>query len=127
MAPPPDPPKKRIKPPGFEAAAAQYRAFKATPEGQEANRNTRRFLDSLGLNTWGYVIYRTVFTLNSDICFPLAIETLNAYVKVEVDRDLVGTQLDASVNQAVWDKWRGIVVDEKENEGKGVDHIRAAF
>src|ERR1700710_2945427 len=116
MAPPLDPPKKRVKPPGFEAAAAKYRAFKATPEGQEANRNTRRFLDSLGPNTWGYIIYRTVFTPDSNICFPLAIEKLNAYVKAEVDRDLVGTQLDAGVNHAVWNKWRGIVVDDKENE-----------
>ena len=106
---------------------AQLRAFAASPEGKEANRSTRQFLNSLGPTTWGYVIYRTVFTPDSDVSFPLAIEKLNAYVKAEVDRDLVGTQFDAGVNQAVWDKWRGIVVDDKENEGKGVDDIRAAF
>lgn len=129
MSQPPPPPRRRVKPPGFDAFALKYRAYKASPAGQEANRPVTKFLDSLGSSAWGYVIYRTVFTSESDKEVPLAIEKLNAFVKQEVEKDLVGTNWDKSVNERVWEKWRGQVVEEKGKglEGADVEGVRGMF
>lgn len=59
----------------------------------------------------------------------MAIEKLNAFVRKEVEKDLVVTDWDKSVNKRVWEKWRGEVVEERGNglEGAGVEGVRGVF
>ncbi len=118
------PRKKRERPPGWDEWAAQYRAFKATPEGREANRQLTRFLESLGRGQWGFVLYHTVFTAESDKEVPLAIEKLEAFVKKEVELDLKGTQLDPRTNERVCEKWQVEVVEAR---GRGLEGVRELF
>lgn len=44
-----------------------------------------------------------------------------------MDDDLEGKQFDRQVNQTIWERWRGVMIEDKENEDKEPDEIRALF
>ncbi|KAG4437951.1 hypothetical protein IFR05_006575 [Cadophora sp. M221] len=129
MAEPP-PRKKRVKPANYDIfAAAEYKIFRETAAGKEHNQPVRQFLDSLRGRRWGFVTYRTVPGPDAEAQVQAAIAKLNAVVKKEVEGNLSDAELDRSVNEKVWARWRGAMVEVMGNEEEpvGIDEVRAVF
>ncbi|KAL3421766.1 hypothetical protein PVAG01_05922 [Phlyctema vagabunda] len=103
---------------------------------REWTRPITKNLRSLNQATWGFVIFRTVYTPESDTRFPVFLERLGAYVKESIDAELRPTPymapstqpaLDSAPNEEMKRRFVNEVVQDRALDGAGTDEVRAAF
>lgn len=123
----------------FKEKMVEMRArLAAEPGRREHDRQTTRFLRDLNTPKWGYAIYRTVYTSESDVLFPLALAKLDAYVHHEIDWDLYDDSLvahtpekppyDPAPNREIRDRYESVVLEDMERyDGASMDSIREYF
>ena len=78
---------------------------------------------------WGYAIYRTVYTPESDILFPRVLEKLGAFIKREIESDLQDDPLfDPAPNHEVWSRYKSTIIDSRDElNGISLDDVRLQF
>ncbi|KAL5354596.1 hypothetical protein ACLOAV_000685 [Pseudogymnoascus australis] len=103
----------------------------------ERSRQERRFLRDCCPNYWGFAIYRTVYTPESDLLWEGTIAKLDEYVinsiwrsmeimnlKVEEGED----QLDPEPTREVCARYRNIIMSDKEKyDGASIDEVADHF
>ncbi|KFY01582.1 hypothetical protein V490_00846 [Pseudogymnoascus sp. VKM F-3557] len=114
----------------FKEKMVEMRAYLAAqPNRREHNRETTRFLRDLHTPKWGYAIYRTVYTPESDALFPLALAKLDGYVHCEIDWDLYkDPTYDPVPNREIRERYENVVLEDRERyDGASMDSIREYF
>jgi hypothetical protein len=123
----------------FKEKMAEMRAHLAAQPGyRERRRLTTRFLRDLNTPKWGYAIYRTVYTPESDALFPLALAKLDAYVYREIGWDLYDDSraahtpekppYDPAPNQEIRERYENVVLEDRERyDSASMDSIREYF
>lgn len=86
---------------------------------------------------WGFVVYRTVYTPESDAIWPAAIAKLEAYLFREIDRDLFWQSpsswiwkepINPTANAAVQSHMRNLYLsDQEQYDALGIDAVRERF
>lgn len=103
---------------------------------REWQRQVCRNLRSLQQPTWGFTIFRTVYTPESDTQFPLLLAKLDAYVKDSVDAELrpnpfmapsTEPAFDSGPNEEMKRRYVNVVVEDRELDGASIDEVRDAF
>jgi hypothetical protein len=61
---------------------------------RESDRPSRNFLRHIGGRNWGFAIYRTVYTPESEALWPLVLAKLEAYIHTSVWADVDGDKPD---------------------------------
>ncbi|PLB55402.1 hypothetical protein P170DRAFT_432945 [Aspergillus steynii IBT 23096] len=79
--------------------------------------------------TWGYVVYRTTYTPESNTQFPKVLEMLETWIKREIYKDLNDLEnADPAPNNEIWARHRFTVIeDENALNGATIDTVRAHF
>lgn len=84
--------------------------------------------------TWGYVIYRTIYTPESDVTFPRVVDLLNSYIKHGLYSECTSSQSNTSrqTNPApyheIWARHDPIIMnDASQFNGASADAIQAHF
>ncbi|RFU27622.1 hypothetical protein B7463_g8705, partial [Scytalidium lignicola] len=105
-----------------------------SPRAQrEYQRSIRRNLRSLFEPTWGFTIFRTAYTPESDTQFPLFLAKLDLYVKYSIDTDLnpdfpgSDSSFDPAPNEEMMRRFKNDVVEDHTLNGASVDEVRDAF
>jgi hypothetical protein len=112
--------------------------MRAQPHRMEWDRMTTKFLRQLTTPKWGFAIYRTVYTPESDELFPKALAKLDAYVHIEIMADLYRDSLkehssskpsfDPKPNQQIAERYENVILEDKAKyEGASMDQIREYF
>ncbi|KAL4778888.1 hypothetical protein BJX76DRAFT_352238 [Aspergillus varians] len=105
---------------------------------QTKNRYTTRFLSLMLESTfpWGYIIYRTVYTPESDEQWPLALKKLDAALDRGIDlglnaeskRSANGVEPDSTPERLLKESRRHVVFSDKDSwDGASVERIRVHF
>lgn len=103
---------------------------------REWTRSICRNLHSLHQPTWGFTIFRTVYTPQSDAQFSLFLAKLDAYVKSSIDYELrpslfsaLSTELpfDSSPNEEMKRRYANDVIEDHNLDGASIDEVRSAF
>ncbi|KAF9894908.1 hypothetical protein FE257_004530 [Aspergillus nanangensis] len=101
----------------------------ATIRSIDFNRTSRRMLQDMREDTWGWVVYRTSY--HSDPAFQQAIEILTAWVKAGVYEDLHEHGLenpDPTPNDQLWARHRLTVIEEQATlDGASLEAVRRHF
>ncbi|KFX99345.1 hypothetical protein O988_03907 [Pseudogymnoascus sp. VKM F-3808] len=114
----------------FKEKMVEMRAsLAAQPNSREHNRETTRFLRDLRTPKWGYAIYRTVYTAESDTLFPLALAKLDGYVHCEIDWDLYDDPTyDPAPNRDIRERYENVILEDRERyDGASMNSIREYF
>ncbi|KAH8815523.1 hypothetical protein F5884DRAFT_747062 [Xylogone sp. PMI_703] len=105
-----------------------------SPSAQrEYQRSVRRNLRNLFEPTWGFTIFRTTYTPESDTQFPLFLAKLDLYVKYSIDTDLnpdfpgSDPSFDTAPNEEMMRPFKNDVVEDNTLSGASVDEVRDAF
>ncbi|KXG47469.1 uncharacterized protein PGRI_013390 [Penicillium griseofulvum] len=84
--------------------------------------------------TWGYVIYRTTYTPESDTAFPQIINLLNTYIKQELYSEYASTPKSQLHNaeptpyHEIWAQHLPVIMtDQTQFNEASIDSIRAHF
>jgi hypothetical protein len=83
--------------------------------------------------TWGFTIFRTVYTPESDAQFQSFLGKLNSYVKDYVFRDLnsppqsSGPPYDPAPNEEIMRRFVNEIVEDPKLDGANEDQVRDAF
>jgi hypothetical protein len=112
--------------------------LRAQPHRREWDRMTTMFLRQLKTPKWGFAIYRTVYTPESDELFPKALAKLDAYVYINIMSELYLDSLkehsstkppfDPKPNQQIAEKYENVILKDKAKyEGASMDQIREYF
>lgn len=112
----------------------------ATPLSPRSKREWKRDicknLRTLRQPTWGFTIFRTIYTPESDIHFPFFLAKLGTYVKYFVDEDLRqqsfrthGTEqpFDSGPNKEMKRRFVNDVVEDRKLSGVSEDEVRNVF
>lgn len=67
--------------------------------GREVERASRRFLRHIGGRNWGFAIYRTVYTPESNALWPLVLAKLEAYIHTSIWADVDSDKPDAQAGE----------------------------
>ncbi|KFX92936.1 hypothetical protein V490_05083 [Pseudogymnoascus sp. VKM F-3557] len=103
---------------------------------REWTRPICRKLRSLHQQTWGFTIFRTVCTPQSDVQFPLFLAKLDAYVKDSIDYELRLDHLsgpsteppfDSGPNEEMKRRYVNDVIEDPSLDGASIDEVRDAF
>ncbi|PQE05803.1 50S ribosomal L17 protein [Rutstroemia sp. NJR-2017a BVV2] len=98
---------------------------------REWSRDVCKNLRELNLyaETWGFTIFRTVYTPQSDAQFQSFLSKLNSYVKDYVFRDLnsPGPPYDSAPNEELMRRFVNEVVEDPKLDGADEDQVRDAF
>ncbi|KAH8807239.1 hypothetical protein F5884DRAFT_788812 [Xylogone sp. PMI_703] len=103
---------------------------------REWQRSVCRNLRTLQQPTWGFTIFRTVYTPESNTQFPLFLEKLDAYVKYSIDEDLRPAPFmapsgeppfDPRPNEEMKRRYTNDVVEDRTLDGADTDKVRDAF
>ncbi|KAJ6123596.1 hypothetical protein N7471_010913 [Penicillium samsonianum] len=84
-------------------------------------------------STWGYVIYRTTYTPQSNTAFLRIIELLNSYIKHGLYSECVSSGNNTPMNtdltsyHEIWAQHRSIIMNHPKFDGASLDSIRAHF
>lgn len=79
------------------------------------------------LPDWGYVIYRTTYTAESDTTFPHAVRYIEACIKSSFFRDVKPRPSHDDPIQ-VWAKYRSTIIEDPAKfDGASIETIRAHF
>ncbi|KAB8278171.1 hypothetical protein BDV30DRAFT_156276 [Aspergillus minisclerotigenes] len=110
------------------------RAWEKMPWYGHSGRLARDFLsDTMPSDfPWGYVIYRTVYTAESDKLWPLAMAKLTRFLNYEIEQDLRGRSecrgTDPRPEQLVQESHRDVVISDKQCwDGAGIEQVRQHF
>jgi hypothetical protein len=91
---------------------------------------------SLHEPTLGFTIFRTVYTPESDIQFPLFLAKLNAYFNHSIDKDLrpspfmnpsTEPSFNSGPNEEIRMRFANDIVEDRDLDGESTDDIRDAF
>ncbi|KAL1858471.1 hypothetical protein Plec18170_002670 [Paecilomyces lecythidis] len=104
----------------------------------QRHRNIRNNLNAIPTDwRWGFVVYRTVYTPESDTIWPTAITKLEAYLFREIDRDLLWQPpsswiwrepINPTANAAVKSHMQNLYLnDQKQYNGLNIDAVRERF
>lgn len=87
--------------------------------------------------TWGFFIFRAVYTPESDVQFPLCIRTLNTWIKCQIyDETYINPNFgrrrtvpwDAAPNSEMWSRYKNEIVEgRKRLDGADVIKVRGEF
>ncbi|KAG9252353.1 uncharacterized protein F5Z01DRAFT_243435 [Emericellopsis atlantica] len=83
--------------------------------------------------TWGFVIFRTVYTYGSDEAFAKALERLDAYARYEAYQDLRSkfyheAPRDPAVNQELFRRYYNVILEDKDKlANASVDEVGKRF
>ncbi|EPE31215.1 hypothetical protein GLAREA_04182 [Glarea lozoyensis ATCC 20868] len=103
---------------------------------REWERQVCRKLRDLHQPTWGFTIFRTVYTPESDAQFPLFLAKLRTYVDNAIDWDLRPTPytalsteppFDHGPNEEMKRRFVNDVVEDRDLDGANTDAVRDAF
>ncbi|KFY59938.1 hypothetical protein V496_05479 [Pseudogymnoascus sp. VKM F-4515 (FW-2607)] len=103
---------------------------------REWTRSTCRNLRSLHQPTWGFTIFRTVYTPQSDAQFSLFLAKLDSYVKSSIDYELrpspfiapsTEAPFDSSPNEEMKRRHANDVIEDLNLDGASIDEVRSAF
>ncbi|KAK4867252.1 hypothetical protein LT330_000762 [Penicillium expansum] len=84
-------------------------------------------------STWGYVIYRTTYTPQSNVAFLRIIDLLNSYMKHGLYSECVSSGSNPQTNtelasyHEIWAQHRPIIMNHPKFDGASIDSIRAHF
>jgi hypothetical protein len=90
---------------------------------REWNRPSRTFLRQVGSQNWGFAIYRTIYTVESDTLWRLALAKLEAYIHAsvwyDVDCDKPDAKpskkpLDPEPNRQVSSQLRNLIISDPD-------------
>jgi hypothetical protein len=93
-------------------------------------------LRSLHQRTWGFTIFRTVYTPQSDVQFPLFLAKLDVYVKNSIDDGIMPPlfsnlitepPFDSGPNEEMKRRYANDVIEDPILDGASVDDVRDAF
>ncbi|OBT50514.1 hypothetical protein VE04_08766 [Pseudogymnoascus sp. 24MN13] len=103
---------------------------------REWQRPICRKLRSLHQPTWGFTVFRTVYTPQSDVQFPLFLSKLDVYVKNNIDDELRSDRFsgpsteplfDSGPNEEMKRRYANDVIEDPVLDGASVDDVRDAF
>ncbi|KFY01210.1 hypothetical protein O988_02861 [Pseudogymnoascus sp. VKM F-3808] len=103
---------------------------------REWTRPICRKLRSLHQPSWGFTIFRTVCTPQSDVQFPLFLAKLDAYVKDSIDYELRPDYLsgpsteppfDSGPNEEMKRRYANDVIEDPSLDGASIDEVRDVF
>ncbi|OBT96666.1 hypothetical protein VE01_04211 [Pseudogymnoascus verrucosus] len=103
---------------------------------REWQRPICRYLRSLHQPTWGFTIFRTVYTPQSDAQFPLFLAKVDAYVESSIDYELSPRNFgvpspeppfDSGPNEEMKRRYANDVIESPGLDGASIDDVRAAF
>lgn len=100
---------------------------------QEWQRPICQNLRSIHQTTWGFTIFRTVYTLESDVLFSLFLAKLDAYVESSIDYELrpspfrAPSPFDSGPNEEMKRRYANDVIEDPSLDGASIDDVRAAF
>ncbi|KAJ5117410.1 hypothetical protein N7448_011042 [Penicillium atrosanguineum] len=86
--------------------------------------------------TWGFTIYRTIYTPESDAAFTEVVDTITAYVKNEFyktyeslrENPRIGDKADIAVFDELWAAYKPRVMDDATQfNGLSIDQLRIQF
>lgn len=105
--------------------------------GRENDRPSRKFLRQFGGRNWGFAIYRTVYTPESDALWPLVLAKLEAYIHTSIWADVDGERpdipsgekrLDSEPNRQVSVRLKCVIIsDPQKFDGAAVSDIGRHF
>ncbi|KAJ6109404.1 hypothetical protein N7486_001639 [Penicillium sp. IBT 16267x] len=75
---------------------------------------------------WGYVIYRTTYSAESDVSFPNAVRYIETCVKEDFVASYAGTPHGAET-EGIRAKYRSIVMEDPQFNGASIEGIRTHF
>ncbi|KAB8222313.1 hypothetical protein BDV33DRAFT_168892 [Aspergillus novoparasiticus] len=110
------------------------RAWRKEPWYGDHQRLSSDFLYSKGIHNfpWGYIIYRTVYTAESDKLWPLAMAKLHRFIKHSIMQDY-SLQVDrygdnSRPEQLVQESHKDVIISDKQRwDGAGIEQIRQHF
>ncbi|KFZ19757.1 hypothetical protein V501_00527 [Pseudogymnoascus sp. VKM F-4519 (FW-2642)] len=103
---------------------------------REWQRPICRNLRSLHQPTWGFTIFHTVYTPQSDVQFPLFLAKVDAYVESSIDYELSPRNFgvpspeppfDSGPNEEMKRRYANDVIENPGLDGASIDDVRAAF
>ncbi|KAH8816578.1 hypothetical protein F5884DRAFT_227833 [Xylogone sp. PMI_703] len=108
---------------------------------REHRRACRIFLHEIGFRSWGFVLYRTIYTPESETLWPLILAKLNAYIyksiwydydydkaKIQTGPSMGEVPLDPEPNARVCAQFKNLVLsDEDKFSGVSIGSIRRHF
>ncbi|KAK6829071.1 hypothetical protein RU639_003706 [Aspergillus parasiticus] len=110
------------------------RAWRNETWYKHSNRLSRNFLRSNSSIRfpWGYIIYRTVYTIESDELWPLAMAKLTRFINDEIEQDLREYPDRYGDNprpeRLVQESHRDVVISDKQRwNGAGIEEVRQHF
>lgn len=89
--------------------------------------NYRRHAILTILDTWGYTIWRTVFTPGSDETFARALEVINQYVKAECFQEVEEVPSLAYASQELWQRFGTEIIEDRDLDGASSTTVRLRF
>jgi hypothetical protein len=105
--------------------------------GRENDRPCRKFLRHIGGRNWGFAIYRTIYTPESEALWRLVLAKLEAYIHTsiwaDVDGDKPDTQsgekpLDSEPNRQVSVRLKCVIISEQQKfDGASISDIGRHF
>lgn len=104
------------------------------PWYREKRRLTCQFLRSSSPSQfpWGYIIYRTVYTPESDELWPIAMERLTRFMNDEIDYQMKSRRRkleeDSRPEQLVKESHKDVIISDKKRwDGASIEQIREHF
>ncbi|KAF1998097.1 hypothetical protein P154DRAFT_622070 [Amniculicola lignicola CBS 123094] len=108
---------------------------------QPPPRETLRHLQDIqanNLQSWGFTIYRTVYTPLSTTLWPTFLTLLDTHIQAELNQELSNDEkyrtdpdappLDPTPNQQLWALYRSDVINDKESlDGLSIDRVRELY
>lgn len=105
--------------------------------GREVDRPCRKFLRHIGGRNWGFAIYRTIYTPESDALWRLVLAKLEAYIHTSIWADVDGDKpdimsgekpLDSEPNRQVSVKLKCVIISEQQKfDGASITDIGRHF
>ncbi|KAE8396109.1 hypothetical protein BDV23DRAFT_144346 [Aspergillus alliaceus] len=84
-------------------------------------------------STWGFTIYRTTYTQQSDAAFPQIIDLITSYIKYKFYREFSDLQernpdkVDKTVFDELWACYRPRIIDDTQFNDASIDFLRSHF